>query len=420
MRNKSIVRLIAVGCLSGAVFLLANMVQLSAAPVQMSQLAKEAMSDEPATAARAIAALRAEGPPGLEAFWSLHKTFIDAYNRGALESCGPGARATWARLEDALSKISGQRDDQASHLYWYTDLDQAEAAARTSGKPILSLRLLGRLDEEYSCANSRFFRTTLYPNAEVSACLRDHFILHWKSVRPVPRITVDFGDGRKIERTITGNSIHYILDSDGRPIDALPGLSSARAFVENLTLAEQAARRSAALSGPDRDKFLADYHRQRADVIAKQLAQDLSKVGKGSDSSQTPTDETWARLGALRYNEPLDRRAQMLVEIKNPTAKQAMPLATTKSVVESPLVRQLSNLQRNIATDTAQNEYQFHALIHTWLAGEDARSTVEQLNRRVYAQLFLTPDSDPWLGLAPNDTFCALPGNGIVNNTTAK
>jgi hypothetical protein len=71
------------------------------------------------------------------------------------------------------------------------------------GKPILSLRLLGKLTDEFSCANSRFFRTVLYPNDEVSAVLRDRFVLHWRSVRPVPTVTIDFGDGRKLERTLT-------------------------------------------------------------------------------------------------------------------------------------------------------------------------------------------------------------------------
>ena len=46
-----------------------------------------------------------------------------------------------------------------SQLYWYTDLEAAKAQAKRLGKPILSLRLLGKLTDEFSCANSRFFRT---------------------------------------------------------------------------------------------------------------------------------------------------------------------------------------------------------------------------------------------------------------------
>ncbi|HKB39936.1 MAG TPA: hypothetical protein VKD72_26105, partial [Gemmataceae bacterium] len=115
-------------------------------------------------------------------------------------------------------------------MFWYTDLDEAKKAARESGKPILSLRMMGRLTDEFSCANSRFFRTTLYANETISQLLRDRFVLHWKSVRPVPKVTIDFGDGRVLERTLTGNSIHYVLDDQGRVLDGLPGLYGPQQF----------------------------------------------------------------------------------------------------------------------------------------------------------------------------------------------
>ena len=62
-------------------------------------------------------------------------------------------------------------------------------------------------------------------------------------MRPAPRVTVDFGDGRRLERTLTGNSVHYVLSPDGRPIDALPGLYAPRAFLAGLAEAEAAAAR---------------------------------------------------------------------------------------------------------------------------------------------------------------------------------
>src|SRR5215204_5481362 len=55
---------------------------------------------------------------------------------------------------EVLDKVCGVRDCADIRLFWYTDLEAAKAAARATGKPILSLRLLGRLDEEFSCANS--------------------------------------------------------------------------------------------------------------------------------------------------------------------------------------------------------------------------------------------------------------------------
>src|SRR6187397_894201 len=134
-------------------------------------------------------------------------------------------------LRKSIDQVGRQRGCSVSRLYWYTDLDQAKAAAEKLGRPILSLRMLGKLTDEFSCANSRFFRTTLYANTEVARYLQQHFVLHWKSVRPVPKVTIDFGDGRKLERTLTGNSIHYVLDSQGHVIDALPGLYGPKVFL---------------------------------------------------------------------------------------------------------------------------------------------------------------------------------------------
>src|SRR5262245_61729079 len=84
-------------------------------------------------------------------------------------------------LADVIDRVAAQKYAHVSRLYWFTDLDEARAAARAAGKPILSLRLLGRLDEDLSCANSRFFRVALYANADLSRFLREHFVLHWSS-----------------------------------------------------------------------------------------------------------------------------------------------------------------------------------------------------------------------------------------------
>ena len=108
--------------------------------------------------------------------------------------------------------------------------------------PILSLRMLGRLDETLSCANSRFFRQVLYRNQTVANYLRENVILHWSSERAVPRVTIDYGDGRKLETTITGNSIHYLMDHSGKVIDAMPGLVTPDAFLYFLQYPNQELR----------------------------------------------------------------------------------------------------------------------------------------------------------------------------------
>ncbi|MCM3903578.1 MAG: hypothetical protein ND866_17890, partial [Pyrinomonadaceae bacterium] len=251
-------------------FFLLTTVQLVQAKTAPEVLVRKALSTDAKESATAIAELRSMGPAGLTL---LTESYADEIERQITD---PSAVTTpeWRRLSAALDAVSQQKDSYVSGLFWYTDADQAKAAAQAAGKPILSLRLLGKLNEEFSCANSRFFRTILYSNAEVSKMLRERFILHWQSVRPAPRVTIDFGDGRKLERTLTGNSIHYILDTNGLPIDALPGLYGPAAFTRSLDRIENIFK-ELAKSGSRKSV----HHRERLNAISLAWLADIQKTG---------------------------------------------------------------------------------------------------------------------------------------------
>ena len=425
--------------------------------------AREAVSPDPQVAASAIAALREAGPRGLNVLAQVNQSLLD---RRATGDIAPGSNdaAAWERLRAALDNVGKQRDCYASRLYWYTDLDQAKKAAQASGKPILSLRLLGNLDDDLSCANSRFFRTTLYANTHVANYLRQHFILHWKSVRPVPKVTIDFGDGRKIQRTITGNSIHYVLDSSGEIVDALPGLYGAKAFVAGLQNAEEVARNVAGKSQVEKQAALKDYHQARLAALENEWRSDLARVGSppvpllvsdqappaatpnGTPSAQAagrlttskmaveapmlrggkrgaaidiplqpyqPDDLLISRIALLHSDSPgLDAGAKALLRAKGPNAMDAMRITASKSRVEDPMLRSFQNLELTIAEDTIRNEYVFHSKIHQWLLDDRSNRDLQQFNSRVYAQLFLTPDSDPYLGLVTPGTCSAIDNDG--------
>ncbi len=385
-----------------------------------SVLPASVLSDDEGRRSAAIAALRARGPAGLEVLFVLRDDLVQRRDAAA-----PADPERWtqlqtqvARLEDAIDDVGGQRYCSASRLYWFTDFEQARAEAQRTGKPILSLRMLGLLTEELSCANSRFFRTTLYANQEISRTLREKFVLHWQSVRPVPRITIDFGDGRKIERTVTGNSAHYALTSDGRPIDALPGLYGPAAFLGWLGRVEHLAATLHQAGEAQRGEVLQAYHQRRLQQIDANWRGDLAKAGlDDSLAIAATTDEAlWRQVAALHAGAAtLDAASLQLIRAQNPNALQAGRLAVTKARIEDPLVRLVANLQADIALDTVRNEYQLHRRIHiAFAAGQGIVAGVNPLNEWVYAELFLTPSSDPWLGLAPADTYTALPNGGVV------
>lgn len=376
-----------------------------------------------------VRALRAEGPEGLA---------------GLLTKYDAASPEQQLALVDAISKVAGQRDAHVSRLYWYEDLDAALARSKATGKPVLSLRMLGRLDEELSCANSRFFRTTLYANASVSKYLRDNYVLHWSSERPVPVATIDFGDGRKVTRTVTGNSIHYVLDADGFVVDALPGLYGAVDFVTRLERARPQAMKSPAQrkrwhesevqlalasfnaamqkAGQPRAFTLPSLPGVDADVVwpssraavpiamgkAMVEAPMIERLVPGDAGTRLVDPTPWAQLASIS-GARLDESARATVLSKNP-----VDVTSTKVPTLSPsLARQLvANLETAIAIDTARNEYALHPVIHRWLI-EKPDVSMKALNREVYARLFLTPASDPWLGLVPQLTWTGLPNDGI-------
>ena len=185
------------------------------------------------------------------------ETLFAQYDR---EPDGPARERLAARID----AIAHQKYATVSRLYWHTDLASATTAAREQGRPILHLRMLGRLDEDLSCANSRLFRATLYANQDLSRFLRERFVLYWSSERPVPRVTIDYGDGRTLERTITGNSAHYVLDEDGHVLDVLPGLYAPAAFHRELERSLALAAQVRDKSPAERASLIADHHRQHA------------------------------------------------------------------------------------------------------------------------------------------------------------
>jgi len=77
------------------------------------------------------------------------------------------------------------------------------------------------------------------------------------------------------------------------------------------------------------------------------------------------------------------------------------------------LMNLLQKLQLNIALDTVRNEYLLHAKLYAWLITDRGRSDVNDLNQKVYAELFLTPATDPWLGLFSPEVYTALDGGGV-------
>jgi hypothetical protein len=398
------------------------------------ELARQAASENQAEAVAAVNQLRLLRQEGLDALFETYAADIKRFRETG------EASDDWKRIASAIDGVAMQKDAYASGLFWFTDLEQAKGAAKAQNKPILSLRLLGNLNEEFSCANSRFFRAVLYSNAEISKFLRENYVLHWKSVRPAPKVTIDFGDGRKIERTLTGNSIHYLLDESGAIIDALPGLYSPQGFLKYITQAQKVSKIIDGAPAADQRMALLKFRRAMFEDIRtkrdKAVAQAKVKLvePKGGLTAvdvmpramtkmvtersiltdiydnfsryepQVNLDD-WNKLAKI-YTGRTKIDAESLAFIRRQNAKTGLSETEFTSLIEK--------LEKFIALDTARNDFLFHPQLYGWLNSEGSVTNVERFNERVYAEIFKTPEADKWLGMYAPDVYTALDGGGII------
>ncbi len=114
----------------------------------------------------------------------------------------------------------------------------------------------------------------LFSSRELAGYVNDTFEPAWESVRPAPLVTIDFGNGHTVRRTLQGNIATYVCGPDGVVYDVLPGIYAADAYRTRLealrVLADSLRPPAGAEPGADpRVGRLRDYHTGRAAELAR-------------------------------------------------------------------------------------------------------------------------------------------------------
>jgi hypothetical protein len=215
-----------------------------------------------------------------------------------------------------------------------------------------------------------------------------------------------------------------------------------QAFLRGLANAETLFKTLAGKNGPERDLLLRTYYGRQHNKISAGWTVDVTRIGgkapegfiivKGANGDALSiaqlavtkaitettilramntatetlgkiTDEAaWKKIAQLHAADAiLDSASTTLIKRQNPT------------LAEADLARLLSKFQELVGLDTVRNEYLMHTKLYTWFMKDPARDDLEKLNEKVYAELFLTPRSDPWLGLVAADVYTAIDNGGI-------
>lgn len=201
----------------------------------------------------------------------------------------------------------------------------------------------------------------LFSHEETARWLEGRFETAWRTLRPVPLVTVDFGDGRSVTRTLHGNVVTWVCTPDGEVVDGLPGLYDAATYRARLEEIAAVAERVGRLDPAARRAALAEYHR------------------------------AGAALGRLASLAPRSRVIEM------PSVPDA-----GKRAIERPLEWNIVppfEAPRAAAGDAPRNEAERRPLLHVLLAAAGPVRP-EAVERRVYREILHADLDDPWLGLS--------------------
>lgn len=123
----------------------------------------------------------------------------------------------------------------------------------------------------------------LFCDETIASFINQNFEPVWQSVRPVPIVSIDFGNGQVLTRTLHGNIATYVCNSQGVVLDILPGIYDRGAYLaqlDQLLLVSKYVH-----SDSNQSEALREYHRKQGEALLHlkspyQLAfSDSRKVG---------------------------------------------------------------------------------------------------------------------------------------------
>ena len=258
----------------------------------------------------------------------------------------------------------------------------------------------------------------LFSHREVADDIAARFEPVWLSLRPVPQVTIDFGDGNVVRRTLHGNIATWICDAEGRALDVIPGAYTTTVYRERLAQAALLAEfvRRAGDGGAQR---LRDYHAAQAARMAERLAprrlveRRRPEVYLSKFRIENPLEivlddgvaavQTFSTLGSpnalngLRLAADLTATAKGAIEGRIEHA--IVPDATKREAEAAPYVAARPVADDSLlAEDVKLNETERRAAVHRLLA-ETGPVAPGTLTKRLYREVLHCDLDDPWLGL---------------------
>jgi hypothetical protein len=219
----------------------------------------------------------------------------------------------------------------------------------------------------------------LFSNREVAASINRWFEPVWESVRDVPTVSVDFGHGVTVTRTLHGNIATCVCDSHGEVLDILPGIYEPLTYISRLDQLRLLAN-YAQQPGSTKDRLRVYHQGQAAALRQKQPAPRF--VNTAGMTKAAIERSTFAVLVPGFPDAPQPKSSSSL----SATATAGRELGIDQ------------DLWSRLIEDTRINERQRRLQIHHKLVSAQGVHPAE-LTHWLYREVLHSDLDDPYLGL---------------------
>jgi hypothetical protein len=259
----------------------------------------------------------------------------------------------------------------------------------------------------------------LLSQPDVIRFVNENFIPCWQMVRPVPQVTIDFGDGHKLKRTLGGNTIIEIRLPEGPVVDSFPGLYTPDDFLKEAGQTLELVRMLRATPvATDVAARVMEWHRTCLAApaaapaplsLGKALVESpLLRALRTNPGTPPPTDLLARELGRGRAtvveaespDAALARLSRQLEDVsKQPaTVEQLRQRFLVLPEDRRPTPEQLGEMALRL--DSRTNVNWVRPAVHLLFASYSALPAGEECRDVVFKQLLHIPVDDPYLGLA--------------------
>jgi len=215
----------------------------------------------------------------------------------------------------------------------------------------------------------------------VATVINSQFEAVWESVRPVPIVRIDFGNGTLLTRTLHGNIATYVCAADGQVLDILAGIYTPAVYMAQLQQFRLLANYAEQEGKEKRGLRLREYHQGQADALAKNepAAVLVNQAFMSKRAIEGGIKAVLVPGTMVKHVRP------SLVSNKKPTDERLEP------------AEDLANWKL-LAEDTRINESVRREQIHSLLASKGAVQP-ERIVKWLYKDVLHADLDDPYLGL---------------------